>query len=51
MDAPFESARSTTALRLIDIATRKGHTVNVFAYEGAAALTFTKQAGHPNSVH
>jgi len=51
MDAPFESARSTTAMRLIDIATRKGHTVNVFAYEGAVGLPFTKQTGHANSVH
>ena len=51
MDAPFESARSTTAMRLIDIAARKGHTTNVFAYEGAVGLTFTKQQGHPNKVH
>ena len=36
MDAPFESARSTTALRLIDIAARRGYDINVFAYEGAS---------------
>ena len=31
MDAPYESARSTTALRLIQAALEKGHSVNVFA--------------------
>ncbi len=51
MDAPFEQARSTTALRLIDIAARRGYNVNVFAYEGAVGLPFTKQAPHPNAVH
>jgi len=51
MDAPFETARSTTAMRLIDIAARKGHNINIFAYEGAVGLTFTKQSGHPNKVH
>jgi tRNA 2-thiouridine synthesizing protein D len=25
--------------------------VNVFAYEGAVALSFAKQAQHPNAVH
>lgn len=51
MDAPFESARSTTALRLIDIAVKRGHNVNVFAYEGAVYLPFAKQAAHPNAFH
>jgi tRNA 2-thiouridine synthesizing protein D len=51
MDAPYENPRSTTALRLIDIAVRRGYDVNVFAYEGAAALAFTKQKPHPNAVH
>jgi tRNA 2-thiouridine synthesizing protein D len=51
MDAPYENARSTTALRLIAAALRLGHDVNVFAYEGAAALAFTKQTAHPNAVH
>jgi tRNA 2-thiouridine synthesizing protein D len=51
MDAPYENARSTTALRLIDIAARRGHHVNVFAYEGAVAVPFTKQAPHANAVH
>ena len=35
MDPPYENPRSTTALRLVDIAVRRGHDVNVFAYEGA----------------
>jgi tRNA 2-thiouridine synthesizing protein D len=51
MDAPYESARSTTALRLIDLAARRGYNVNVFAYEGAVGLAFAKQAPHPNAVH
>jgi len=50
-DPPYESARSTTALRLIDAAIRRGHDVNVFAYEGAVALPFAKQAPHANAVH
>ena len=51
MDGPFESARTTTAMRLIDIAARRGYDINVFAYEGAVYLPFTKQAAHPNAVH
>ena len=51
MDPPFENARSTTALRLIDIAVRRGYNVNVFAYEGAVYLPFAKQAQHANAVH
>jgi len=51
MDPPFESARSTTALRLIDLALRRGHDVNVFAYEGAVALSFAGQEAHANAVH
>jgi len=51
MDPPYEDARSTTALRLIDLALRRGHSVNVFAYEGAVCLPFAKQAPHPNAVH
>ena len=50
MDPPFESARSTTALRLIDAALRRGHDVNVFAYEGAVSLTMKDQAPHANPV-
>jgi tRNA 2-thiouridine synthesizing protein D len=51
MDPPYEDARSTSALRLIDLALRRGHSVNVFAYEGAVYLPFAKQAPHPNAVH
>jgi tRNA 2-thiouridine synthesizing protein D len=50
MDAPYESASSTTALRIIDAALRKGHNVNVFAYEGAVNLTMRAQQPHPNPV-
>ena len=51
MDAPFESARTTTAMRLIDIAARRGYDINVFAYEGAVYLPFARQTAHPNAVH
>jgi tRNA 2-thiouridine synthesizing protein D len=51
MDAPFENARTVTGLRLLDAAIRRGHDVTVFAYEGAVALTFAKQAPHANAVH
>ena len=51
MDAPYENARSTTALRLIDLAVRRGYNVNVFAYEGAVGVAFAKQAPHANAVH
>lgn len=51
MDAPFEDARSTTALRLIDICARRGYNINVFAYEGAVYLPFARQEPHPNAVH
>ena len=51
MDPPYENPRSTTALRLLDIAARRGYNINVFAYEGAVNLAFAKQAPHPNAVH
>jgi len=51
MDAPFENARTTTALRLIDIAARRGYDINVFAYEGAVCLPFAGQKQHANAVH
>jgi len=50
-DPPYEDARSTTALRLISLAIERGCDVNVFAYEGAVALPFAKQAPHANAVH
>jgi tRNA 2-thiouridine synthesizing protein D len=51
MDAPFESSRTATAMRLIDLAVERGFHVNVFAYEGAVYLPFARQAGHANAVH
>ena len=51
MDAPYEDARSTTALRLIDAAARRGYDINVFAYEGAVCIPFAQQQAHPNAVH
>ena len=51
MDAPFESSRTTTALRLIAAAIERGHNVNVFAYEGAVYLPFARQTKHANAVH
>jgi tRNA 2-thiouridine synthesizing protein D len=51
MDAPFESARSTTALRLLAVAAGRGCHLKVFAYEGAVMLPFAKQQPHANAVH
>jgi tRNA 2-thiouridine synthesizing protein D len=51
MDAPFENARTTTAMRLFDICARRGYNLNVFAYEGAVSLAFAKQAQHANAFH
>jgi tRNA 2-thiouridine synthesizing protein D len=51
MDAPYESARSATAFRLMDIAVKRGYDVNVFAYEGAVCVPFAAQKAHPNAVH
>jgi len=51
MDAPFETARTTTAMRLLDIAARRGYDINVFAYEGAVYVPFALQKRHANSVH
>jgi tRNA 2-thiouridine synthesizing protein D len=51
MDVPYEDARSTTALRLMDICARRGYDINVFAYEGAVYVPFARQEAHPNAVH
>ena len=51
MEAPYENARSTTALRLIDLAAKRGYNINVFAYEGAVLQPFAAQTPHPNAVH
>ncbi|MFQ5981880.1 MAG: DsrE family protein, partial [Woeseiaceae bacterium] len=50
MDAPFENSRTTTAMRLMNIAASRGYNINVFAYEGAVLLPFARQAPHPNAV-
>ena len=50
MEPPYESASSTTALRIIHAALEKGYNANVFAYEGAVNLTMKAQAPHPNPV-
>ena len=51
MDAPFESSRTTTALRVVDEALKRGIDINVFAYEGAVLLPFKHQQQHANAVH
>lgn len=50
MDPPYESANSTTALRIISAALEQGINVNVFAYEGAVCLPLKDQAPHANPV-
>ena len=50
MDPPYESANTATAMRIIAAALRKGHRVNVFAYEGAVCLPLKDQAPHANPV-
>ena len=50
MDPPYESANSTTALRIISTALEKGIDVNVFAYEGAVCVPLKDQAPHANPV-
>jgi tRNA 2-thiouridine synthesizing protein D len=51
MDPPFESERTTTFFRLLDATLEAGANINVFAYEGAVALSFAHQKAHGNSVH
>ncbi len=51
MDPPYENGRTTTALRLMDIAARRGYNINVFAYEGAVNVPFALQSPHPHAVH
>ena len=50
MDPPYESANSTTAMRIIAAALRRGMRVNVFAYEGAVCLPLKDQSPHANPV-
>ncbi|WP_047537455.1 DsrE family protein [Methylotenera versatilis] len=51
MDPPFENERTVTFFRLLDAALETGANVKVFAYEGAAALSFALQKAHGNAVH
>jgi len=51
MDPPYENPRTTTVLRLVDLAVKRGYDVNVFAYEGAVNVPFAKQTPHANAVH
>ena len=51
MDAPYESENLTTAFRILDALARRGHNINIFAYEGASGLAFAKQVPHPNPLH
>ncbi|MBI4290745.1 MAG: DsrE family protein [Betaproteobacteria bacterium] len=50
MDPPYETASTTTALRIVDAALRKGNNVHVFAYEGAVNLTMAAQKPHANPL-
>ena len=51
MDPPFEATRTTTIMRTIDAALRRGFNINVFAYEGAVCIPFRHQQAHANAVH
>jgi tRNA 2-thiouridine synthesizing protein D len=50
MDPPYESANSTTAMRILVAALNMGIHVNVFAYEGAVCLALKDQSPHANPV-
>lgn len=50
MNPPYESANTVTVMRLVEAILRKGHHVNVMAYEGAVAYTAGLQKPHPNPV-
>jgi tRNA 2-thiouridine synthesizing protein D len=50
MDAPYESANTVTAFRMIHAALNRGYNVTVFAYEGAVSLTMKAQQPHANPV-
>lgn len=51
MDPPFENERTVTFFRLLDATLDRHVNVKVFAYEGAAALSFALQKTHGNSIH
>ena len=50
MDAPYESARTTTAFRLNAATLQQGIHGNVFAYEGAVGVALKDQQPHGNPV-
>lgn len=50
MDPPYETAATTTALRIVNAALTQGNNVTVFAYEGAVNLTMRAQQPHANPV-
>lgn len=50
MDPPYETAATTTALRIVNAALMQGNNVTVFAYEGAVNLTMRAQQPHANPV-
>lgn len=50
MDPPYETAATTTALRIVNTALMQGNNVTVFAYEGAVNLTMRAQQPHANPV-
>ncbi len=50
MDPPYETANTTTALRIVNAALTQGNNVTVFAYEGAVNLTMKGQQPHANPV-
>jgi sulfur relay (sulfurtransferase) complex TusBCD TusD component (DsrE family) len=51
MDPPYESENLTTAFRILGVMAQRGHNINLFAYEGASGLAFTRQVPHANPVH
>ena len=51
MDGPYESANSTTAVRIIDAALRRGMDVHVTAYEGAVAYSVAAVRRSSNPTH
>lgn len=46
MDPPQGSARTAIAMRLIELAVKRGHDVNVFSYRGEPGQTAELHNGH-----
>src|SRR5271165_146721 len=51
LNRPFNSENLPTAFRIFASWAQGGHNINLFAYESASGLAFTRQASHPNPVH